>query len=121
MPYKLRPDNIPLIYDALFFRFEMLRDEWNKPIIINSGFRCPDHNNEVFGEPLSVHLFGLALDLEMGTDKAVDDFSHLVDEVAPELRMGVYKKKGKFCHLDVGFLIQPQLVKEWRESARWTG
>lgn len=35
---------------------QLLRDRWGKPIIINSGHRCPSHNREIQGAPRSYHL-----------------------------------------------------------------
>jgi uncharacterized protein YcbK (DUF882 family) len=39
----------------------------NRPIRINSGFRCPDYNREVGGTPTSRHQFGKALDVRFDT------------------------------------------------------
>lgn len=35
---------------------QALRDAWVRPIIINSGHRCPAHNSAVCGAPASMHL-----------------------------------------------------------------
>lgn len=35
---------------------QLLRDGWGKPIIINSGHRCAQHNRAVGGAPASQHL-----------------------------------------------------------------
>ncbi len=44
-------------------KLQQLRDSWNRPIIIDSGFRCPSHNKIVGGEPDSQHLIGNAADI----------------------------------------------------------
>ena len=36
----------------------------NQPIYINSGIRCITHNRKVGGSPNSMHLDGLAVDIE---------------------------------------------------------
>ena len=40
-----------------------VRDHFNKPIRINSAFRCTIHNNKVGGAKSSQHLFGKAADI----------------------------------------------------------
>jgi len=40
-----------------------LRDAWGKPLAINSGYRCPEVNRAVGGEPDSQHLLGEAADV----------------------------------------------------------
>ncbi|MGC4052943.1 MAG: D-Ala-D-Ala carboxypeptidase family metallohydrolase [Paludibaculum sp.] len=54
---------MPSIVAAL----ESLRAECgNRPVFINSGFRCEKHNKAVGGAPNSKHLFGLASDVRIG-------------------------------------------------------
>lgn len=40
-----------------------MRDVIGSPIIVNSGCRCPSHNEAVDGEPDSQHLYGRAADI----------------------------------------------------------
>lgn len=40
-----------------------LRDAWGKPLVVNSGYRCPALNNEVGGVPTSQHCKGEAADI----------------------------------------------------------
>lgn len=42
---------------------EKIRHHFNKPIKINSGFRCPVHNSNINGSPTSQHLKGKAADI----------------------------------------------------------
>jgi len=44
-------------------RLQVMRDEIGKPIIINSGYRCPEHNRAVGGASGSQHLYGRAADI----------------------------------------------------------
>ncbi|HHV41964.1 MAG TPA: DUF882 domain-containing protein [Clostridiaceae bacterium] len=44
-------------------RLQVMRDEIGKPIIINSGYRCPEHNRAVGGAAGSQHLYGTAADI----------------------------------------------------------
>ena len=47
-----------------------LRDNWGKPLHINSGYRCPELNKAVGGKPTSQHLKGEAGDV--ACDKPVE-------------------------------------------------
>lgn len=47
-----------------------LRDNWGKPLHINSGYRCPELNKEVGGVPTSQHVKGEAGDV--ACDKPVE-------------------------------------------------
>lgn len=49
----------PEFMDAL----QRLRDEYGKPIRINSGYRCANHNARVRGAAESQHLYGNAVDI----------------------------------------------------------
>lgn len=40
-----------------------LRDKWGEPIVLNSGYRCPELNIAVDGEATSQHLKGEAADI----------------------------------------------------------
>lgn len=44
-----------------------LREEYGKPIRVNSGYRCPDLNKAVGGSKTSSHMKGLAADITVGT------------------------------------------------------
>lgn len=53
---------IILVRDIL----QPLRDHFNIPIIITSGYRCPELNKEIGGSATSNHCFGYAVDIEPG-------------------------------------------------------
>lgn len=44
---------------------EKIRSHLNKPLVINSGLRCPELNEAVGGVSTSDHLFGLAMDISL--------------------------------------------------------
>jgi zinc D-Ala-D-Ala carboxypeptidase len=52
-------------------KLQALRDAFGRSLTITSGFRCPDHNKAIGGEPDSYHLLGKAADIAciMGGDK----------------------------------------------------
>lgn len=41
-----------------------LREAWGRPIVVNSGYRCPELNRAVGGAVNSQHLYGEAADIE---------------------------------------------------------
>ena len=47
----------------LLVRLEALRAMWGRPIIVTSGYRCPEHNAWVKGAPESLHMMGQAADV----------------------------------------------------------
>lgn len=47
-----------------------LRENWGKPMHINSGYRCPELNKIVGGQPTSQHVKGEAADV--ACDKPVE-------------------------------------------------
>lgn len=44
-----------------------LREEYGNPIIVNSGYRCPELNKAVGGAKTSQHVKGLAADITAGS------------------------------------------------------
>ena len=117
---ELPPDYGVYPYEEFFDIFDDIREEWGKPIIINSGYRCPVHNASLFGaSPISAHIFGMALDLRCNDNDEVDElYDHIVG-MYPSLRIGRYKGDATFIHIDTAFKISPRASINWREGARW--
>ena len=44
--------------EALSFGLQKIRSHFGRPLIINSGYRCPTHNANVGGSPQSYHVNG---------------------------------------------------------------
>lgn len=45
---------------------QRIRNRFNVPITITSGYRCPAHNKVVGGSKSSRHMLGLAADIRVG-------------------------------------------------------
>lgn len=84
-----------------------LRDRLGAPMVINSGYRSPEHNRAVGGAPQSKHMQGIAFDVSMaGHDPQV--FMATARAVGFK-GIGEYPVLG-FCHIDAR-----------RDAASWTG
>jgi len=105
----------------LFKYFHDIRKAWGRPIPVSSGYRCPERNKAEGGTPYSVHLFGLALDLDFEDVKEVSKAALMIKQIASRLRVGIYKEKGTFIHIDVAYFIYPRIDEKWRKGARWYG
>lgn len=56
------PTNVVTNLTVLAILLQRIRDYYNAPIIINSGYRCISHNTKVGGASRSYHLSGMAAD-----------------------------------------------------------
>ena len=55
-----------------------IREDWGSPIIVSSGYRCPELNAKVGGAKTSGHLYGYCADLQVKGD--LRKFSNFVIE-----------------------------------------
>lgn len=87
-------------YDIkLIAKLECLRSAiGNKPIIINSGYRCESHNKNVGGVEGSYHLQGKAADIFIKGD--MNELAIMADRIFNTSGVGIYKKQN-FIHVDV--------------------
>lgn len=53
------------LHPLLVYQLQLLRERIGKPILVNSGYRCPKHNAAVGGAPQSYHLRGMAADIQV--------------------------------------------------------
>ena len=93
---KDKTDGI-LIAIELIETLEKIRNHFNAPVIINSGYRTPSWNNKVNGAPNSYHCTGLAADIVVK--------GHSSREVA-KYADGIMEQGGvirytNFTHIDV--------------------
>ena len=78
---------------------QKLRDEYDAPMRINSGFRCADHNKNVGGSDSSSHLWGMASDISV-TDSILRYRMIQCAQKVGILRIGV---GGDFLHFDTDY------------------
>jgi len=70
----------------------------NKPVYINSGYRCKEENQRVGGVPGSYHLLGMAVDIHV-KDYLLFDLLLFAQEMGFN-GIGFYEEKD-FLHLDI--------------------
>ena len=73
---------IIFVDDYMVQILEMLRKKIEKPIIITSGYRTPEHNKKVGGAKYSYHMRGMAVDIkvkEVPPIKVANILDRLVD------------------------------------------
>ncbi|MFN8614850.1 MAG: D-Ala-D-Ala carboxypeptidase family metallohydrolase [Vampirovibrionales bacterium] len=77
-------------------RLQALRDVWQRPITITSGYRSPQQNQRVGGHPLSYHLRGMAADITVSGWTP-----HQVQQALAHWQggLGAY---ATFTHIDIG-------------------
>lgn len=77
---------------------DAIREELGVPMIVNSGFRCPNRNEAVGGATDSQHLLGTAADIKaagIGVDRLAK-----IAEKHGATGIGKYYKQN-FVHIDV--------------------
>ena len=119
-----RRSDVPAIYQELFGIFKKIRTQWGKPINITSGYRCPKYQYKLYDQGisntiLSPHSTGFALDMDCKTMNDVDVLAGLSESINPELRIGMYKYKMTFVHIDLAFKVFPILSRHWQKGVRW--
>ena len=100
----------PLIVSTL----QRLRDEVQRPVVVNSGCRCRSHNAAVKGSKSSQHLRGKAADIKiegLTSIQIIDIIRRLY--LDGEIYVGyVYAINGRSVHVDVR-APQSQVVRRW--------
>lgn len=88
--YKVMLDPI------LLKKLVALRQKIDRPIYINSGYRCKQYNDQVEGHKNSYHLFGMAVDIRVKDINISDLKIHA--KLIGFKGIGVYSD---FLHLDI--------------------
>lgn len=93
--------DVILIHADLPAVLQNIRNQFGKPIIINSGYRTPEYNKKVGGATRSQHCYGTAADIvvdgippasvAIAAEKALKEIGHPGG-------IGLYKS---FVHVDV--------------------
>lgn len=85
------PENVKALVENVL---DPLREKYGKPIKVNSGYRCPNHNLAVGGATQSQHMKGEAADIAPGDSGQVtgDSLERMVE---------IIKQNGKWDQMIV--------------------
>ena len=70
------------------------------PVIVDSAYRCPQHNQNVGGLSGSMHLFGKAADIR-AVGKTLQEMYDTAKTIPAFLNGGIGVYDGNFIHVDV--------------------
>jgi uncharacterized protein YcbK (DUF882 family) len=96
------PEHILENVKDLAYHLQRLRDKFNKPININSGYRCELHNSVIGGSKNSQHLKGLAADIVV-KDKTPFEVYNFIDKLSNlnMIKQGGLGLYNTFVHFDI--------------------
>lgn len=80
-------------------KLQALRGKLGRPMIVNSGYRSPEHNRRVNGAPNSMHLEGRAFDISMANHDPAEFIK--AARAAGFTGFGTYPRSN-FVHIDTG-------------------
>lgn len=83
----------PRLLDVL----DRIRERVGQPIYVLSGYRCPEHNEEVGGQPNSLHMQSCAADITYD-DINVAELARIAEEEGAD-GIGTYASQ-LFVHVD---------------------
>lgn len=111
---KLKIDNTRVpeyvknnIKEMVFQVLQPLRDYIDKPITINSGYRCLKLNSAVGGVPTSQHVQGQAVDIKVDGLSSFEIAQAVLDLHLPYDQLILYND---FVHLSIGTRDRRQLL-----------
>ena len=96
-PYDVK-QNLQVLAEQL----EVLREHFQKPITINSGYRSPEWNAKIGGAENSQHLLGKAADIVIdgvSPDEVADAIEFLID--GGMMKQGGLGRYKDFTHYDI--------------------
>lgn len=87
------------INEELIEILERVRVCFNAPVVVNSGYRCPQHNRNVRGARRSQHLYGTAADIQVAGHSPREVHDYLKKIRGGKGGLGLYRT---FTHVDTG-------------------
>ena len=91
------------VVPTLLEMLERLREAVGTPLVVNSGYRCPEHNRRIGGAPRSKHCLGMAADINIPKQHRIKTIFFLeeVTKIVLSVRGGFhYYPAAEFVHID---------------------
>lgn len=86
--------------DALMWNvLDPIRRMWGKPIIVNSGYRCPKLNAEIGGSATSQHMKGEAADITAGDPTKNKELFDMIAQSAIPFDQLIDEKNYRWIHV----------------------
>lgn len=98
---------------ALIMALEIFRRAWAAPVLVNSGYRCVEHNVEVGGAQGSRHLIGCAADIRPVDLALIGPFQNLAGALFGRLEGWELKMYPRFVHVGVP---REEAGRQWNEG-----
>ena len=114
---SLRAANVPTIthkFNLLMlcvWVLEPLRAALRKPLIINSGYRCPELNKAVGGARFSYHMQGLAADIHCSSQQDAEDIMDAALSIAAVDKLIIEARKQRslwWVHIQTSISTTPR-------------
>lgn len=86
--------------DALMWNvLDPIRRMWGKPIIVNSGYRCPKLNAAIGGSATSQHMKGEAADITVGNPTKNKELFDMIAQSAIPFDQLIDEKNYRWIHV----------------------
>lgn len=97
---KPSPFDDTVVKRELIVMLNAIRSRYGRPIVVNSGYRSPEHNAAIGGVSNSQHVLGTAADVRPLNANMSDlpELQAICDEMNPHGGVGFYDT---FVHVDV--------------------
>lgn len=95
-PTKEIEENLTKLIDYIL---DPLRRAWGKPIMVNSGYRCPKLNRAVGGATTSQHLTGQAADISTGSKEQNKKLFQLIQNLKLPFDQVIDESKFTWVHV----------------------
>jgi hypothetical protein len=86
------------VSDELLQVLDDVREHFNSPVTVTSGYRCEEHNLKVDGKPGSKHKDGIAADIQVSRIPPRTVQKYLLSKYPEQYGLGCYRT---FTHVDV--------------------